>query len=371
MNIVKSFFSIVSLLLGVALIWQWSLIHKQYSPNENQLESSDRVESYLHQHFGESAGVDSASLHRSSIGLFVESLRFSSAHDVEVSGHVWQNIRAADKDAILPGVVFPDAIGGVTLEERYTQSSSDYQVHGWYFEATLRQPFEYRDYPIDHKTVWIKVKPSGFNLGHVFVPDLDSYERTRLGDIFGVSPDIVLLGWEVNESFFDYTMVDYDTDFGLHNPEHHTLIPELTFNMVLNRNLLNAFMVNITLLLVTMFLLYILVVMITSDNELKEEFDITVGNAVSSCAGLFFAILLAHIHLREKFPSAGFVYLEFYYLLNYVFITLAALIIFGFYNKRQESQSLVYRDDAKWVKRLYWPVYFGTANLYTVMHFWN
>lgn len=369
MKAVNWFFGLLSISLIAVLSWQWRVAHQTYSPNENQLDTPARVAEYLGEHFVQAEGVEQKSIRKSSIGMFVESLKFSSANDVDISGHIWQKISLVDKGKITPGVVFTDAVGGVSLEQRYSQENKDYVVHGWFFEATLRQPFKYSDYPIDHKNVWVKIKPVGFNIGEIFTPDLESYEKTGVGDVFGVSPDIVLLGWDIIESFFDYMPLDYDTDFGLNNSTHHTHIPELTFNIVLNRSLLNAFMVNITLLLVTMFLLYILVVMITSDDELKEEFDISVGNAVASCAGLFFAILLAHIHLREQFPSAGFVYLEFFYLLSYLYITLSALIIFGFYNKRDGKRSWVYMDDAKWVKRLYWPIYISVANLYTYLHF--
>ena len=58
-------------------------------------------------------------------------------------------------------------------------------------------------------------------------------------------------------------------------------------NIVLNRKLFNAFFINITLLIVSMTLLYSLVIMITSDMDKKSEFEISVGGAVGTCSGLF------------------------------------------------------------------------------------
>ena len=129
-------------------------------------------------------------------------------------------------------------------------------------------------------------------------------------------------------------------------------------------------MINITLLLSTMVLLYILVLMITADDKLKEEFDISVGTTISTCAGLFFAVLLAHINLREQFSSMGFVYIEFFYILNYLFITASAFIVFSFYNTKSTLKSILFVDDAIYVKLFYWPLYLSVANIYTYIHFY-
>ena len=368
-NKLKSTFTVISIALGLLLIWQWANIHSRYMPNVNQLNTNNKVSHFLSKQFEQSAQLDTSSIKKSSVGLFIESLKFSSANDVEVSGHVWQKIPFKSKDSIKPGIIFVDAVGVVTLEKRYSKSYDSHELHGWYFEVILREPFSYSDYPIDHKTVWIKIKQAGFNLAQVMVPDLNSYEKTGSGDIFGISPDIVLLGWNVNETFFDYTTEDYDTDFGFKNIKHHTHMPVLSFNVVLNRNFVNAFMMNVTLLLVMMFLLYILVVMITSNDGLKEEYELSVGSAVASCTGLFFAILMAHIHLREMFPSSGFIYLEFFYLLNYFYIASIAMIVFIFYKQHASNDVAFFKDDAVWVKSLYWPVYFGAGNIYTYIHF--
>ena len=326
-----------------------------------------QVEEFLKQDLQLQEGLNPALLRKSSVGMHVESLKFLTANDIEVSGHIWQKIASKDKQAIQPGLVFSDSIGSATFTKRYTKIYAEYELHGWYFEANIRQSFQYNDYPIDHKTIWIKVKPIGFNLNNILIPDLDSYEKTGMDDSFGISKNIILPGWELNESFFDYMPTEYDTSFGLNDTKNHIKQPVLAFNIVLNRDLVNAFMINITLLFSAMFLLYILVLMITSDDKRKEEFDISVGTTVSTCGGLFFAVLLAHIHLREQFAAAGFIYIEFFYLLNYLFITVSALVIFSFYNKH--SSSIIFRDDALLVKLMYWPFYLGIANLYTYVHF--
>lgn len=360
----------ISVIFTILLFVQLNNIHNTYIPNTNQLETNAKVNTFLENYFLENKQMEYSAIHRSEVGIFVESLSFSSANDIQVSGHIWQKIQLDNRENLVPGIVFVDAIGDVVLDKRYTKVYGSYEVHGWYFEADLRQPFKYTNYPIDHKTIWIKVKPSGFNQQQIFVPDLNSYVNTSKDDSFGISQDIVLLGWEINESFFDFLPTSYDTSFGLQNNLNHFSLPILAFNVVVNRNLVNAFMINITLLLSTMVLLYILILMITSNDKLKEEFDISVGTTVSTCAGLFFAILLAHINLREQFSSMGFVYIEFFYILNYLFITASAFIVFSFYNTKSSLKSILFIDDAVYVKLVYWPLYLSIANIYTYIHFY-
>ena len=85
----------------------------------------------------------------------------------------------------------------------------NYPLIGWYFEANLRQPFSYKDYPIDHKTVWVKLLPKDFYSNVTLVPSFNSYDSTSLYSIFGISKDIVLTGWEINETFFDYMPLSF------------------------------------------------------------------------------------------------------------------------------------------------------------------
>ena len=96
----KITFGIISVLLGVLLVLQWNNAHQSYSVNENRLESNARVDQYLDEHFIKTEGLDATSLHKSSIGILIESLEFSSENDLEMSGHIWQKINMADKESI-------------------------------------------------------------------------------------------------------------------------------------------------------------------------------------------------------------------------------------------------------------------------------
>ena len=85
---------------------------------------------------------------------------------------------------------------------------------GWYFEATLRQPFDYFTYPFDHKPVWICMWHKKFASNIVLTPNFESYTAYNLAEgqtepqidlheSFGYEKDIVLGAWEIDNTYFD------------------------------------------------------------------------------------------------------------------------------------------------------------------------
>lgn len=188
-------------------------------------------------------------------GIFVNSLQFVGANDVHVTGYVWQELSVQELEKHQPGVIFPNSMGSVIMKESYTSTIDGITIIGWYFEVNLRQSFSYKDYPIDHKTVWVKLLPKDFHNNAILIPSLKSYDKIVAHSPFGISKDIVLPGWDINDTFFDYRPLNFDSDLGLHDNHPRTNLPELSFNIVIERDFLSAFMINITLLIVCMALL--------------------------------------------------------------------------------------------------------------------
>tara|TARA_R100001377_G_scaffold82441_1_gene62821 strand:+ start:244 stop:1329 length:1086 start_codon:yes stop_codon:yes gene_type:complete len=334
----------------VALIWYQE--HTFYLPNENELLNDADVAQHLQQF-----DLTHERYAQIPTGIYLDSLHFKSANDVYVSGYVWQEFAPENLGSIREGVIFPDAVETLTIEEAYRINVDGVTVVGWYFEANLRQAFVYKNYPIDHKTIWIKLLPKDFDSSVVLVPSFRSYENISPGSSFGLATDILLEGWSVDETYFDLVAVKFDTNFGLAD-HHRSIVPELTYNVVVKREFMSAFLVNITMLLVSMSLLFSLVMMMTTKEALKNAYDLSVSGSIGASAGIFFVVLIAHISLREKFPSSGIVYLEYFYILAYVYILLTALTSYLFNTKTEPAYTGLFKDDAYAIKLLYWPVYF-------------
>jgi hypothetical protein len=359
---------LVTLSLSLLILSKWCSVHDNYRPNDIQLTTKESSIKYLKEHFSVNNKERYHNVPYTPVGVYIDSLKFKSPNDVVVSGYLWQFIKHEDESKVDRGIIFPDAIGKIKMDPAYEYPSQDGKTFGWYFEANLRQPFVYKDYPLDHKTVWIRIWPKDFLSDHILLPSLDSYDSTGEGDVFGISKDIVLDGWDINESYFDYMEASFDTDFGAHENLPRKHVPVLTFNIVLNRQLFNAFFLNITLLLVIMTLLFSVLTMFTRDDKLIDVYDFSVGSVIGACAGLFFTILLAHIDLRSSFSGDGIVYLEYFYLLAYFFILGVAGTAYFFAHDKRRGAGVFYKDGII-LKLAYWPLYMLISYIFTIIHF--
>lgn len=158
-------------------------------------------------------------------GVFIHSITFFNSTEVHLSGYIWQKYQLGVHDNIMPqpgevGFVLPEQINtasDIDPREMYRVQQNGEEVIGWYFEATLKQEFDYSTYPFDDKTVWIKLWAKDFPANVVLVPDFESYLSTGIEDTFGIDPDIVMGAWIREDTYFDYALSSYDTDFGIDN----------------------------------------------------------------------------------------------------------------------------------------------------------
>lgn len=352
-----SFFTTLLFISLISLIWYKQ--HTNYKPNTKELFNKQAIDTFLE-------NIDLNGVSTIPTGLYIESLKFVSANDVYVSGIIWQKYHNKNLDDI--GVRFPNAVEHFKIDEIYREKQADYLTVGWSFEANLRQSFNYLDYPLDHKSIWIKLLPRNFNNQKVLVPDLNSYKDTSLKASFGIVPDIVLGGWDIDETYFDYIELDRGSNLGLKNLQKK--IPQLTFNIVIKRQFISAFIINMTLMLVSISLLFSFILMMTKDEKKLPIFALKLPSTISACAGIFLAILLAHISIRERFETSNFIYIESFYFLAYFYILSTVLAHYLFATKEQEQQHKILSKDATYLKHLYWPVYFGLMLLFTVVHFY-
>ena len=86
-------------------------------------------------------------------GVFVQSINFSSANNVIMTGYVWQKYTSEISGKIVPKIILPEAVD-INIEEAYqSKTKAGEKIVGWYFRATLRQQFNYSEYPFDREDV--------------------------------------------------------------------------------------------------------------------------------------------------------------------------------------------------------------------------
>ncbi len=305
-------------------------------------------------------------------GVFILSVEFVKANDVNVTGYVWQRYRDDVPESVSRGFLLPEQViaTDTVVEERYRRHVGSETVIGWFFDVTLRQPFDYSKYPLDTHDVWLRLWHKDFYHDVVLVPDLDAYDSTAVGSTFGVDHEIVPGGWKIEETYFSYERARYDTNFGLADYQGQRDFPELYCNVTLSRSFVNAFVVTLIPLIIVLILLYSVLVLATADRDKAEKLGFNTTATIGAATALLFVVMLAHIDFRKEFTAAGLVYLEYFYLITYAAVLGVALNVYLFSVERGgRALDVLHRDDNRIPKLAFWPLILGFLALVTVIMF--
>lgn len=363
---------VVSAILLTILVRLWMHMNT-YVVEPTQLVDQRAVDEYLYENW-DKLHNEAESTQKVKTGIFVQSLKFFNSTEVNLTGYIWQRYQRGAQDAIIPasgeiGFVLPEQVdSGSDIEpkEVYRIQAADEVIIGWYFEATLRQPFDYSRYPFDHSTIWVRMWHKQFSRNIVLVPDYEAYRATGLPDIFGIEEAIVLGAWERENTYFDYHLSNYDTDFGIPDYVGQDGFPELHYNVVVKRKFENAFVIYLLPLFLVAMLLFAALLTVSGRHALSERFGFNTSNFIAGCSALFFVTMLAHIQLREQFDSGGIVYIEYFYILMYTLLVIATTNTYLFSIRPRRGFSLILYRDNLLFKVGYWPVVLGALILITL-----
>jgi hypothetical protein len=295
-------------------------------------------------------------------GVFVQSVRFTGANNVLLTGYIWQTVEPGSGLDGPPGVIMPEAEASA-IEETYR--SEDGRTTGWYFEATLRQPFNYTKFPFDREDVWIRLWPGdlrGFGRRVVLVPDFGAYSVNRPELRPGLEQDFVLEGWDIQTSYFSFRRNTYNVDFGLDADGPGQGALELYFNIGLRRNFIGPFVSDMIPLSIVAFLLFAVLIISTRELSKIELAGFSCSAVLAYCAALFFVLMVGHVHLRETLATPGIIYLEYFYFVMY-FAILAVSANSLLLASPVSIPIVDYRDNLV-VKLAFWPAL--TASLFVV-----
>jgi hypothetical protein len=291
-------------------------------------------------------------------GIFIQSLEFEKENDVYVTGYIWQKYQKEVHENIPQGFILPEAIDP-KVTEYYRRSEDNWEVIGWYFEAKLRQEFDYSKYPFDHKQIWLRLWHKDFYTNVILIPDFGSYHLINPVRKPGLEKDVVLPGWNIQGTFFEYHLNSYNTNFGIKNYIGQKNSPELYFTITLKRDFINIFINNLMVPIVVSLLLFLVHLLI-----LRESDPL---NIVTACSAFLFIVILEQIRLRGKILAAGILYLEYFYFILYLLIIAVAINAILFSQKNnirwlQYQQSLI-------PKLLYWPGMLTLLLVFTLLVF--
>jgi hypothetical protein len=302
-------------------------------------------------------------------GVFVQSFAFLSSSDVNITGYIWH--RYPSDWTLKRGFVLPERVlsADTVIEDAFTHEHDGAVVVGWYFDVTLRQPFDYGDYPFDTQKAWIRMWPAEFDKDIVLVPDFAAYrvEDMIRGSTFGVDNELIPGGWQMEETFFNYARADYDTNFGITEYIGQHGFPELHYTIVIRRTFRNVFIIQLIPLLVVTALLFSVLMTSTSNKDQADRFGFSAAGGIGTAAALFFVVIIAHVQVRQQFQASGLVYLEVFYLVTYVAILLVSLGVYLAALAPERRPRLIDYHDNAIAKLAYWPLILGTLAVVTLV----
>jgi hypothetical protein len=355
----------IVLLAGIGFIWYLELTqHKIEQENNIVLMGKPGLNKFLQSR--KSSNTKESPLYIST-GVFIQSLEFQDANNVFVKGYIWQKYDNKIPQNVSQGFILPEAVDP-KVTEIYRQKDQNFEVIGWYFEAKLRENFDYSKYPFDAKDVWIRLWHKDFYKNTILVPDFDAYDLMVPTSLPGLEEDFVLPGWNLESSFFQYRLNNYNANFGINNYIGQDNFPELYFTVILQRDFITIFISNMMIIIVVLLLLFCVQILIMKHKETSENLDFTALEIVSACGAFLFIIIIDQINLRQKIITAGIIYFDYFYFVLYIVILLVAInaILFA---SNIKFNWIHYKDNLI-PKLLYWPTNLTLLMLVTLLVFY-
>ncbi len=295
-------------------------------------------------------------------GLLIQSARFPEPSVVTLNGYAWQHVPKIEGVEISPGFSLPQLIDEpAMIDEVYREERENETLIIWTVTAALRQAFNPTQYPLDRYDINIRLAPLEFANNAVLIPDLRSYNVTAPSLLPGLDDTVRINNWRLMASAFGMGSRRYGTDMGI--PQRPTVdVPELAFNIRVERLFLGPFMAFFLPALVATIMIF---GFLLTDQQPDEPEEIV--TALSYTAALFFVVAVLHSALRDNAAAIGLTYLEYFYLLLYVLTLFVAANSFVVVN--YPYLPLVSIGNNLIAKLLFWPVVVGFMMIVTLYVF--
>ncbi len=287
-------------------------------------------------------------------GIQIQSLEFTGSNDVWMSGYVWQKYAQGMHDGIARGFVMPEA-KEVRVTEAYRFQEGNSEVIGWYFEAAIREFFDYSKYPFDRPDIWVWLRPKDFGKNVFLVPDLNAYKILTPAALPGLQKNLVLPGYVFLRTYFDCRSQVCGTDYGIGGAQRMDKFPELYFNILVRRNFLTPFVSKIFPLLIMVSMLFIVLMTFTKDDSMRKSFGLSGLGVLGVVISFFFATLLAQINLRQELDADGFIFLENFHFITYFILLWLGINAFLFTGEKHIRW--VQYEHGLAMKLIYWPLF--------------
>ena len=348
-------------IVQMVFVWRLALAARNYLSNRIVLFSDAELEKLLIPQNKLSQQLNQPPPLKVPTGIFIQSLSFVSSNEVFISAYIWQKYQQGIHDDIERGFVLPDALDAndKDIQEVYNYQDGDQQVVGWYVETTLRQDFNFSKYPFDHKDVEIQIWHQEFGRQVILVPDFDAYELINPKLTPGINSKLVLYGWELESSFFEYRFKDYNANFGLAKAFDRSYSPQLYFTISVKREFIGPLVSRLVALVCVAALLFAMLLIVNEERAME---------VLAVAAGLIFIVIVDQIAIREEIAAGGLIYFDYFYFVIYLFIFFVGVNALMLVDRDSDSTMAISKNNLL-AKLLYWPSLTGILLFLTILVF--
>lgn len=277
-------------------------------------------------------------------GILLYSLNIPNPDHIEVSGYLWTKYNTTEHKNIAHGIDILQETR-IFVGKPLTSIADGWETETWTIQGSIAQEQQNALYPFDRQRLRIFLEHRDIEKNIILTPDLIGYKKISPESMPGLDKDFSISGFTVEQAFFEYKDTEPKTNFGFRQYGKVTDHFHLIYNVILNRNLLNPFVLYILPLLVILFSLFCTLLI---SHKKTDPFSM-----LGPYTGLFFSLLVLQRSLREQHPSGSTLYIE--YAFFYTYLTIIFLILHTILNHFYKNK-IVYQDTIfRLMKILFWP----------------
>ncbi|MFA5329577.1 MAG: cache domain-containing protein [Prolixibacteraceae bacterium] len=290
-------------------------------------------------------------------GVYIDAIRFSGSSDVFLSGYIWQKYSKDFPEDIAKEFMISKATN-VSIQKINSSVQDGNEIIQFHFDAEIRQKLTHKTYPLEVEVIELQIihKDLGHNI--VLTPDLDAYKVRSASQLPGLDKAAFISGWNMINSYYEIRRSDLNSNFGIVRTVDKGDYPILYYNIEIQRNFIDAFISNLTPLIIVSVMLFFMLF-------LMDKID--TAKVFSTCIAMFFVIVFSHIDIRGKISAQEIFYLEYFYFITYGLILYVAINAIGWLMQRDVW---IYRYKSSIYGLLYWPILLGLTFVVTVTTFY-
>jgi hypothetical protein len=290
-------------------------------------------------------------------GVYIDAIKFSGPSDVFLSGYIWQKY-SDDFPKELQKEFLISKASNVSIQKLNSSNKNGIETIQFHFEAEIRQKLTHKTYPLEEELIEFQIIHKELDHNIVLTPDLDAYKVRSASQLPGLDKAVFISGWNLINSYYELRHSDLNTNFGVNRSVGKDDFPVLYYDIEIQRNFVDAFISNLTPLIIVSVMLFFMLF-------LMEKID--TAKVFNICIAMFFVIVFSHIDIRSKISAQEIFYLEYFFFITYGLILYVALNAIGWL---LQTDTWYYRYKSNIYSLIYWPILLGLTFMVTVFTFY-